>query len=214
MLQDQSIEAYNIYQKLSKMQKDAVLQEQFEVDNDMGSDGDGNIETTKENLSVLLDDAKNGKKYLKGGFVGKGEMVWKKLKTSQKAEFLYENFTPQITPRSQEILVGKTYKFLPKNVKIVLESKYANVENFSNGGKMAKGGFATTSLKEGDFVWNEVGNKLIVRKVNNDEYLLEGFGGISASPFSKPKVDGYIKSGKWTLKPKMAKGGEIHKTQS
>jgi hypothetical protein len=70
MLQDQSIEAYNIYQKLSKNQKEDVLQEQFEIDNDMGSEGDGDIETTKENLSILLDDAKNGKKYAKGGGVG------------------------------------------------------------------------------------------------------------------------------------------------
>lgn len=67
MLQDQSMEAYNIYQKLTKEQKDDVLQEQFEVDNDMGSDGDGDIETSKENLHILLDDAKNGKKYNKGG---------------------------------------------------------------------------------------------------------------------------------------------------
>jgi hypothetical protein len=70
----------------------------------------------------------------KGGFVGKGEMVWKKLSASKKAEFLYENFTPQITPRSQETLVGKAYNFLPKNVKIVLESKYANVEDYAKGG--------------------------------------------------------------------------------
>jgi hypothetical protein len=68
MLQDQSIEAYNIYQKLTKKQKDDVLQELFEVDNDMGSDGDGDIETSKENLQILLEDAKNGKKYDKGGY--------------------------------------------------------------------------------------------------------------------------------------------------
>ena len=79
--------------------------------------------------------------------------------------------------------------------------------------KMANGGFTTTSLKEGDFVWNAVGKKLIVREVNNDEYLLEGFGSIAPFPFSKPKVDGYIKSGEWTLKPQMAKGGELHRGQ-
>ena len=69
MLQDQSVEAYNIYQKLTKKQKDDVLQELFEVDNDMGSEGDGEIETSKENLQILLEDAKNGKKYAKGGGV-------------------------------------------------------------------------------------------------------------------------------------------------
>jgi hypothetical protein len=72
MLQDQSIEAYNIYQKLSKEQKEDVLQEQFEVDNDMGSDGDGDIETSRENINILLEDAKNGKKYAKGGGINSG----------------------------------------------------------------------------------------------------------------------------------------------
>ena len=69
MLQDQSIEAYNIYQKLSKEQKEDVLQEQFELDNDMGSYGDEDIKTSKQNLKIILEDAKNGKKYAKGGGV-------------------------------------------------------------------------------------------------------------------------------------------------
>jgi ribosomal protein L35AE/L33A len=67
MLQDRSIEAYNIYQSLTKEQKEEVLQEQYEVDNDMGSDGDGSIKTTKENLKILLNGAKNGNKYSNGG---------------------------------------------------------------------------------------------------------------------------------------------------
>lgn len=73
MLQDNSIEAYDIYQSLSKKQKEEVLQEQFEMDNDMGSYGDEDIETSKENLEIILEDAKNGKKYEKyekGGDVG------------------------------------------------------------------------------------------------------------------------------------------------
>lgn len=72
-------------------------------------------------------------KYYNGGFVGKGELVWRKLMDSEKAQFLYENFTPQITPRTQEILVGKTFQFLPKIVKMKIESKYANVEQFAKG---------------------------------------------------------------------------------
>lgn len=68
------------------------------------------------------------RQYRHGGYVGKGELVWRKLSSSEKINFLYENFTPQITPRSQELLVGKSYNFLPKNVKIKLEAKYANVE--------------------------------------------------------------------------------------
>lgn len=70
MLQDQSIEAYNIYKKLSKEQKEDVLQQQFEIDNDMGSYGDEDIKTSKQNLKIILEDAKNGKKYAKGGGVG------------------------------------------------------------------------------------------------------------------------------------------------
>ena len=72
MIQDRSIEAYNIYQSLTKQQKEQVLQEQYEVDNDMGSDGDGKIKTTKENIRILLSDAKNGEKYAKGSTVKGG----------------------------------------------------------------------------------------------------------------------------------------------
>jgi len=70
----------------------------------------------------------NGRFLAYGGYVSKGEMVWKKLTASEKIDFLYKNFTPTITPRSQELLVGKAFKFLPKNVKIVIQSKYANEE--------------------------------------------------------------------------------------
>lgn len=81
--------------------------------------------------------AKKGERFEKGGFVGKGELVWKKLDNSKKAEFLKENFTPEITPRTQETLVGKAYNFLPSKVKIVLNSKYANVEEYSKGGEVS-----------------------------------------------------------------------------
>jgi hypothetical protein len=74
--------------------------------------------------------------YRRGGFVSKGELVWKKLSSSDKIDFLYENFTPQITPTTQQTLTGKAYNFLPKNVKIVLESKYANVEEYKEGGEV------------------------------------------------------------------------------
>jgi hypothetical protein len=69
MLEDSSIEAYQIYQKLNSKQKEEVLQELFSMNNDMGADGDGEIETSRENLEILLEDAKNGKKYAKGGRV-------------------------------------------------------------------------------------------------------------------------------------------------
>jgi hypothetical protein len=75
-------------------------------------------------------------KFAKGGHVSKGELVWKKLSNSDKVKFLKENFTPEITPRSQETLVGKSFNFLPKNVKIKIESVYANVEEYAKGGKI------------------------------------------------------------------------------
>jgi hypothetical protein len=83
----------------------------------------------------ILDDLKYDS-FAKGGFVGKSELVWKKLSNAEKAKFLNDNFTPEITPRSQEILVGRAYNFLPKNVKFALASKYANVEEYEHGGNM------------------------------------------------------------------------------
>lgn len=74
--------------------------------------------------------------------------------------------------------------------------------------KLEKGGFPDM-LKEDDFVWNAVGKKLVVDKVTDSEYFLTGFMQASPSPFSKNKVHEYIKKGEWSLKPKMAKGGEI-----
>jgi hypothetical protein len=76
----------------------------------------------------------------RGGYVSKGELVWRKLSASKRMEFLYENFTPEITPRGQELLVGKDFNFLPKNVKIKLEAKYADVEEYASGGMMDMGG--------------------------------------------------------------------------
>lgn len=78
--------------------------------------------------------------------------------------------------------------------------------------KMAKGGNVKNSLKEDDYVWNAVGKKLIVDKVTEDEYYLTTFMQKGSSPFSKKKVDEYIKKGQWTLKPKtkMANGGRLN----
>jgi len=102
------------------------------------------VEVEKDGKTTFVDGAnlydgvyvKKGK-FAKGGMVTKGELVWKKLSSSDKIIFLLENFTPEITPRGQEILVGKSYNFLPKNVKQVLQSKYANVEEYAKGGKLS-----------------------------------------------------------------------------
>jgi hypothetical protein len=92
------------------------------------------------NLNELegYEDEEDDDKMARGGHVSKGELVWKKLRDSEKSTFLYENFTPEITPRGQEILIGKSYNFLPKNVKIALESKYANVDEYADGGQSSK----------------------------------------------------------------------------
>lgn len=98
------------------------------------------IEWEEENDPDEIAQAKNFKK---GGFVGKGELVWGKLSKSKRGEFLQQNFTPEITPRSQELMTGRDFKFLPKKVKTVLESKYANVEEYSNGGGVGSGNYPT-----------------------------------------------------------------------
>lgn len=73
--------------------------------------------------------------FARGGYMSKGELVWNKLSTAKRHDFLHEHFHPEMTPRSIEILVNKSYNFLPKKVKIKMESVYANVEEYAGGGK-------------------------------------------------------------------------------
>ena len=91
--------------------------------------------------------------------------------------------------------------FTPVNAKVLFDG-------LLQGKHYAKGG-SINVLKENDFVWNALGKKLVVDKVTDDEYWLSGFMQPSASPYSKEKVDSYIKKGEWNLKPKMAKGGNM-----
>ena len=84
--------------------------------------------------------------------------------------------------------------------------------------EFADGGMAKADmLKEGDYVWNAVGKKLVVDDVTDTEYSLSGFMQIGTSTWSKTKVHSYLKNGEWSLKPKMsdggymAKGGELRK---
>ena len=121
---------------------------------------------------------RSGKKMAKGGHVSKGEMVWNKLSSSDKIKFLYENFTPEITPRSQETLVGKSYNFLPKNVKIKMEAKYANVENYGNGG--GTGVSSETGYAEGT-------NASLL--MNQDYLAYEKGGSLADTPESFPSND-------------------------
>jgi hypothetical protein len=97
---------------------------------------EGDYSQLSPKLAEIAEENFGDEEYARGGYVGKAEMVWNKLNSSKRAEFLYENFTPEITPRSQEILVGKAYNFLPKNVKNKLQEKYANIEEYAKGGKV------------------------------------------------------------------------------
>jgi len=122
MMQDNSIEAYSIYQTLSNEQKEQVLQEQYEVDNDMGSDGDGKLKTTKENLSILLRGAKNGKKYAKGSTV-KGNSV---------VEFTSNGtITVVFGEEEAEIRVEKGDKINAYVDYVNKEENYADISGFS-----------------------------------------------------------------------------------
>lgn len=94
-------------------------------------EGGGEIDIDDLNIPVhytMFEDEMY--EYARGGYVSKGEMVWGKLSQSKRMEFLNKHFTPQITPRSQETLVGKNWNFLPKNVKIKFQAVYANIEDY------------------------------------------------------------------------------------
>jgi len=138
----------------------------------------------------------NGGMMADGGFVVVSEndgywYIMSKPTSKQDAEEFLNTLT---IPRGE---VGKVVSVEDaKNHKKVIGRKYL---------KMADGGV----LKEDDYVWNAVGKKLVVNKVTDDEYFLSAFGQIGDSPFSKEKVEMYLKNGQWSRKPKMAKGGAI-----
>ena len=149
--------------------------------------------------------------YAKGGFVGKGELVWRKLTDSKKMEFLKENFTPQITPRSQEILVGKDFQFLPKDVKIKLESKYANVEEYAKGGISQKevvesnAEMVLSQIKAVKHHAQELSN--VVSKNSDIEAWV--VAKIERASTDLSDITHYLEF----QTKKMAMGGEIHRTQ-
>jgi hypothetical protein len=134
MLGKPSYEAYEIYQSLNNSQKKQVLQELYEMDNDMGSDGDGDIETSKENLEILLDDSKNAKPKLeKGGTFAAGVKAIEKRLVGTK-----------VNPKYQKDY-GKTYdkaeaheaasKIKGKMRAMELANKYKK-KKLANGGRL------------------------------------------------------------------------------
>ena len=89
-----------------------------------------------------------------------------------------------------------------------IKANYINLVKVGDEDYYAHGG-QIDMLKEDDFVWNAAGKKLVVDKVTEDEYFLSGFMQAGSSPFGKQKVHEYIKTGYWSLKPKMARGGDV-----
>jgi len=131
MLQDGSIEAYNIYQSLTQTQKEAVLQELFEMDNDMGSEGDGEIETSRENLDILLEDAKGGRRYADGGSMSNK----KKTTFDDKVSAIKKSLQETEVPKKYQKEYGKTY-----DKKESLEAAKKIAGAMRNKYKMKKGG--------------------------------------------------------------------------
>lgn len=139
-----------------------------------------------------------------------------------KTEDFYEQLAVYVQGKG-EIYRGTSMKkalekandYLAKNPKaeiVVVDDKYGDEYDLNGNLKdeYAKGGV----LKEGDYVWNALGKKLVVNKVSDDEYFLYAFGQIGDSPFSKEKVEMYLKNGQWSRKPKMAKGGKISRNKN
>jgi len=174
--------------------------------------------THKENYDNLIEFLTE--RYANGGGVEGREKIMELY--SQEVSDLRRKSYPKISV-SQAVKLASEYMLLNYSKKELkeainndrqiqlfgMQNTWLNALNKAN--KYADGG-GVGELKKGDFVWNAIGKKLIVREVNNDEYFLEGFGSISPQPFSKYKVNNYIKSGEWTLNPKMAKGGGSERT--
>jgi len=118
---------------------------------------------TDNQTYTSIDDAKYGAaswaaiqegvfKYAQGGFVGKGELVWNKVGTGAKLDFLHKNFTPEITPRTQEDISKRAYNFVPRNVKIKWEAEYANKDagEYAKGGKFVSGKIIEATYRDAD----------------------------------------------------------------
>jgi hypothetical protein len=170
MLQNPSYEAYEIYQSLNEEQKGQVLQELYEMDNDMGSYGDGDIETSKENLEIILDDSKNAKPKLEhGGYMADGgelkEFNLREVKGLSKNnekiltddngnDYVYENgvlYDLEIIDKNPYYKKGTSYRMSKIKVNIL-----------EHGGYMAHGG--EIKYEVDDVVYNKVQNTVgIVR---------------------------------------------------
>jgi len=175
---------------------------------------DARFEERMADGGMMADGGYMAVKYLPVG-VSKRELN-KKIKDwyikNYPTDDLGQEINDRITFRGFWALTSQNYtpyEVLDVYDSVVRERVEEKVSAILSNQKMADGGYMAKcgELKEGDYVWNALGKKLIVNKVTDEEYYLTSFGQSSASPFSKKKVDGYIKSGEWSLKPKMADGG-------
>lgn len=102
------------------------------------------LSDSSRNTYYVYSEPKKSDKVLKeimahGGHVSKGKMVWNQMLKEDKLKFMEENFGYKITPEEIEAVYYKKYDFLPKNIKIVIDSKTANLEEYAKGGGVEKG---------------------------------------------------------------------------
>ena len=182
LLQDNSIEAYQIYMQLNDKEKESVLQELYETDNDMGSDGDGTLETSEENLQILLEDAKNGKRYAEGGEVENSIDIYDgdNLVYSAKNLLLAKLWVIKNWKKFDELVV---FDFEGDSIGITKEDRLKDIEwlfshsNYAEGllfsdSNYAKGGGVeipkNKSLRH--FILNEMSAGMIANRVPYSDY--------------------------------------------
>lgn len=208
MLQDNSVEAFNVYQSLTDEQKEEVLQELYEIDNDMGSYGDGDIETSKENLIILLEGAKNGNKYGRGGFVG--------LKVRRKN--LSGGYNNYEIMGYDEMSEKYRLKDLEKDLTISatdkeLKNDFEFVDKYEDGGEAAEyqiidkktEKYYSLSMSDGKIKWNDspdMGYMFTMKDANTKKESLLKTG------YEQVEVVKYDSN--WWQKAKYEKGGAIY----
>ena len=151
--------------------------------------------------------SKGAKPFLSdGGYMAKGGMI-------EEGDYVFvkpEKLNAEVVRVTGENVVVEFTDRRPVGGDKRGNYKIKDLKKISDSGYMAKGG-KVDMLKEGDYVWNAVGKKLVVDDVTDTEYSLSGFMQKGASAWSKTKVDSYIKNGEWSLKPKMSEGGYMDK---
>jgi hypothetical protein len=216
MLQDGSSEAHDIYQGLNEEQKEEVLQELYEMDNDMGSYGDSDMETSRENLEIILHDAESGHKYGKGGGI---ETIQKGDKVIWEGN---EYTVFKITENKIGGFVDKKYHL--HSYKVGVDDAILDSLKGVSKPKFAKGGGVNMSYAYGSHEYKNsfgIEQKDFIQMVDAyyDSYSENQYDRIESrmtfsemrNKYGESKVDeiGEYLSENYKLKNKMAKGGGI-----